>query len=241
MAPGYLAPDQKLPKSNTSCSGTSTRRRASCYRTGHRMGSAAALVEQATDFQKYLKVVDECTWVGTLLREDPDWSDGFRATREIQGSIHVDKPPKRQLIPRRAFDHLHFRAIFAKTDFTARTRAVRGNDVLAIIETKAKHYICMQEAAEMARKLRWSNEKEELCLLDLNGHRIIFLTRSSPSVADLGPIYHQLSRVSGKRAIGPNSFLYMKTYGPWNVLVRERILKLAIIVVSIILKTVPQE
>ncbi|KAL4782562.1 hypothetical protein BJX76DRAFT_358826 [Aspergillus varians] len=301
-------------------------------------GLATALVEQATDFQKYMKVVRECTWVGTLLRGDPDWPDGFRAIRErqeqvimvggcstMQDSIYIDRPPKRQSIYRRVhdsvrwksrkipqgedgstgspkseqsressepasvyrdegedehlrdtddeatvqavlllllqevtslvpgrtvqwtFDHLNFKAIFAKTEFTARTdgglRAICGNDILTIIETKARmrikksSTIYMQEAAEMALWIL----REESCVLDLNGRRILFSQDRHQVWLTLARYTTSYREYLINGTIGPNSFLYMSTYGPWNILIREHMLELAIIVVSIILKTLPQQ
>ncbi|PTU18812.1 hypothetical protein P175DRAFT_0559636 [Aspergillus ochraceoroseus IBT 24754] len=53
-------------------------------RYGGRIRLDTAFEEPATDFQKYLKVVDECTWAGPLLRGDPDRPDGFRAIQELE-------------------------------------------------------------------------------------------------------------------------------------------------------------
>ncbi|KAL4786236.1 hypothetical protein BJX76DRAFT_366088 [Aspergillus varians] len=128
-------------------------------------------------------------------------------------------------------DHINLIAKFQKTGYTARTdgglRQRVKPGVLAIIETKARlrsdNYksIAMQEAAEMAAWIKSGRPSPPLLT---NGRLLLSQDR------------HQVFLTVGQYEPDANATLIMRSYGPWNTLIKGHMEELVAIIVAIVLK-----
>ncbi|KAL5341038.1 hypothetical protein BJX70DRAFT_396096 [Aspergillus crustosus] len=141
-------------------------------------------------------------------------------------------------------DHINLRAGFNKTSFyTARTdgalRVLDTQEPLVIVETKARmrekqmESMIMQETAEIASWIL----AQPSCSLELEGRRLLFAQDRHQVWITVAQYDESYRRYLLNGTVGPNSNIYMQTYGPWNVLIKDHVHELGLIVVSLILSS----